>query len=178
MFDNICFLKNNCCITNVLLLYSYVDVQNQNGGHTSLYSLLLNIFWWIVVLNLFALAVLVIFFCNARINLKRQIDNKRFLIKFLNSAKNSKTTAEAAVFMGISLDDYLSFCKERGIDTPDQRRELIEKVQKKKADDERKIREEEATWRAEQDTLNEDRRKAIEEETQKRKERLKKFGFR
>ena len=143
-----------------------------------MFSTLFDIFWWIVALNLFALAVLVIFFWNARINLKRQIDNRRFLINVLNTAKNSKSSTEASELLNISLDEYVSFCQLKGIDTPEQRKAKKDEIQRKKDEAERRIMEEEAAWHAQQEKLEEERRRAIEEDARKRKDRLKKFGFR
>jgi len=143
-----------------------------------LYPILYEIFWWIVAFNLFALSILVIFFWNARINIKRQINNKRFLINILKTAKNSKSSAEAAELMNISLDEYVSFCQMKGIDTPEERKSKNDEIKKRKDEAERKIFEEEAAWRAEQEKMDEERRKSLEEDTRKRKDRLKKFGFR
>ena len=139
---------------------------------------MLDIFLWVVVLNLFALAILVIFLWNARINLQRQIDDKRFLIRALNAASNSKSSTAAAEMMNISVDEFVSYCQMKGIDTPEQREEKKEKIKKIKEEAENKIMEEEAAWRAAQEKLEEERHKSIEEEALKRKERLKKFGFR
>lgn len=143
-----------------------------------MYSLLFDIFWWIVMLNLFALGVLIIFLCNARINLQRQIDNKRFLISVLNTAKNSNSSGEAAESLNITVDEYFSYCQLKGIDTPEQRKEKRDRIKKKSDEADRRIMEEEATWRAEHEKMEEERRKTIEEEARKRKERLKDFGFR
>ena len=133
---------------------------------------------WIILFNLFALAVLIIFIWNARINLQRQINNRRFFINILNTAKNTKSSVEAAELLNISLDEYVSYCQIKSIDTPEERKEKKEEIQKKKEEQELKMMEEEAAWRAEQEKREDDRRKSIEEKANKRKEKLKKFGFR
>ena len=50
-----------------------------------MYSLLLDIFWLVILLDLFALAVVVVFFINARINLQRQIMSTDIPLRYRDS---------------------------------------------------------------------------------------------
>ena len=143
-----------------------------------MYSLFIDILFIVIVFNLLALAVMVIFFWNARINLRRQIVEKRFLIRVLGAAKTSHSSAEGADSINVPVEAFTLYCKQHGIELPEHRVEKRERAKKKKEDEERKIMEEEAEWRAEQHKVEEERRKSIENEAKERKERLKKFGFR
>ena len=142
-----------------------------------MYSILLDIFWIVILFDLFALAVVVIFFLNARINLKRQIINQRFFINIVKAAKTAKSSLEVAEMLNIGIDEFTAYCKMKGIDTPEERTEKKEKLEKTKQEEEQKILQEEANWRAEQEKELEDAQKEQEEEAKKRKDRLKKFGF-
>ena len=142
-----------------------------------MYSILLDIFWVIILINILALAIMVVFFINARINLHRQVVNTRFFLRTLNASKVANTTLEAAEMLNIDLDEYTTYCKMKGIESPEKRIENKERIDRKKQEEEHKILKEEATWRAEQERALERKRKEQEEASQERKERLKKFGF-
>ena len=142
-----------------------------------MYSLLLDIFWLVVLLDLFAIAVMVVFFINARINLQRQIINQRFFIKAVKAAKTVESSVAAAEMLNIDSDEFTKYCEIKGIDTPEVRIEKKERVEKIKREEEQKILQEEAKWRAEQEKLLKERHKEQEENTRIRKEHLKKFGF-
>ena len=77
----------------------------------------------------------------------------------------------------ISLNEFLKYCKDKGIETPEERKEKRDRIQKKKEEQERKMMEDEAAWHAEQQKIDDKRHKEIEEEAKKRKQRLQKFGF-
>ena len=143
-----------------------------------MYSILLDIFWVIILLDIFAFAVMVVFLINARINLHRYITNTRFFFNVLNATKTSETSSQAAEMANMDIDEYSNYCQMKGIITPEVRKEKKEKIEKEKLKHEEKIFEEEATWRLEQEKILEERRKAQEAEAQKRKDRLKQFGFR
>lgn len=143
-----------------------------------MYSTLLDIFWVIILINILALAIMVVFFINARINLHRQVVNTKFFLRTLNASKVANTTLEAAEMLNIDLDEYTTYCQMKGIESPEKRIENKERVDRKKLEEEQKILQEEAAWRAEQERALERKRKEQEEASQERKERLKKFGFR
>ncbi len=142
-----------------------------------MYSLLLDIFWLVILLDLFALVVVVVFFINARINLQRQIINQRFFVKAVKAAKTAESSIAAAEMLNIDSDEFAKYCKRKSIDIPEVRTEKKERVEKIKREEEQKILQEEAKWRAEQEILLEERSKEQEESARKRKENLKKFGF-
>ena len=142
-----------------------------------MYSIILDLFWTIAILNLLLLGILIIFFINARMNLYRQISEKKYFLDIIDVAKTAESSAVAAMKLNMLVDTFTTYCKERGIDTPETRREKKEQIEKKRRDAERKIMEEEALFRAEEEKKNEEQRIAKEENARKRKERIKKFGF-
>ena len=142
-----------------------------------MYSILLDIFWVIILINLLALAVMVVFFINARINLQRQVVNTKFFIRTLNASKVAKTTLEAAEMLKIDLDEFTTYCRMKGIESPEKRIENKERIERIKQEEEQKILKEEAAWHVEQERALERKRKEQEEASQERKDRLKKFGF-
>ena len=139
--------------------------------------ILFKILMWIIAFNLFALGVLVIFLINARLNLKRDIIRKKFFFDAYNMATSATSSYEAAEKLGITREEFISFCKLRGIETPEEIKERLEAERKQEEEEKQRIFDEEAAWRAEQERIIEERRKAQEEDARKRKERLKKFGF-
>lgn len=143
-----------------------------------MYSLLLEIFWIIVIVDFFILAVMLLFMVNARITLQRHIVETRFFMNAVHAAQTSTTSAEAGEKIDITPEKFTELCKTKGIDSPEVRKEKKEMIEKKKKDEERQIMEEEAEWRAEQEKILEEHRKAQEEEARHRKENLRKFGFR
>ncbi len=142
-----------------------------------MYSILLDIFWIVVLFDLFALAVMVIFFINARINVQRQINNQQYFINVVKAVKTAKSSADATDMLNIGIKEFEAYCKMKGIDTPEERIEKKEKLEKTKREEEQKILREEANWRAEQEKTLEEERKEQEEDVKKRRDRLKKFGF-
>lgn len=102
----------------------------------------------------------------------------RFFFKVLNASRSSDTSFSAAQQIGISIDEFTDFCREKGIEPPEERIEKQNKAEEAKRKQEQRILEEEAAWRAEQERLMEERRRSQEEETRQRRNRLKKFGFR
>ena len=141
-------------------------------------DLILNkIFVTIMAIDFFALGVLLIFLVNARINLKREITEKKVYFNALTAAQTADSSEDAAKVMNVSPDEFISFCQEKNIETPEKRKERLEKIKKAQKDDQRRIMEEEATWRAEQERIAEVRRREKEEEARKRQDRLRKFGF-
>ena len=142
-----------------------------------MYSILLDIFWVIILINILALAIVVVFFMNARINLHRQVVNTRFFLRTLNAAKVANTSLEAAEMLNIDLDEFTTYCQMKGIESPEKRIENKERIDRKKLEEEQKILQEEAAWRVEQERVLERKREEQEEASQERKERLKKFGF-
>jgi len=141
-------------------------------------SALLKILMWIVAFDVFFFGLLLIFLINARINLKRRIMEQRFFVKACLLAGNVKTSEEAAAQLHISPDEFRRYCRAKGIEAPEDREARLEEERRKKEEEQQRILEEEAAWRAEQERILEERRKAQEEEARKRKERLRRFGFR
>ena len=143
-----------------------------------MYSLFIDIFWVIVLLNIAALVVWVIFLFNARINLKRQIEYKRFLIRLIQAALKLDSSEEAAAALHISVAEFKEQCRRKNVDIPEVRKEKDVAIENRKKAEELRIIQEEANWRSEQERLMDERRKTLEDETNRRMERLKKFGFR
>ncbi|MFC1539264.1 hypothetical protein ACFL6H_07565 [Candidatus Latescibacterota bacterium] len=142
-----------------------------------MYELLFDIFWIVFLINIFAFAVMVIFFINARINLRSQVANTRFFMKALEYSKTTNSSLEAAEMLNVSLDEFKDYCLMKGIESPEKRIEVRDRVEKAKQEEEQRILDEEATWRAEQEKVLEEKRKEHERAAQERKKRLKKFGF-
>jgi len=143
-----------------------------------MYSLLLDILWIVILFDLFALGVMIILFINARINLQRQINHQYFFINTVKAAKTSKSSAAAAEMLDITPEEFTQYCKIKGISTPEERAEKKEKAKRIKLEQEQKILQEEAKWRAEREKAKEEiLRKEQEENAQIRKEKLRKFGF-
>ena len=143
-----------------------------------MFEILLTMLWYILLADLFAVLVLVLVLINARINLYRQIESIRSYYRVFEVTRSAKTSYEAAELLGMDVDDYVSFCRMRRIETPEERVEKAERIERDREAQEQRILNEEAAWRAEQEHILEERRKSQEEEARKRKERLKKFGFR
>ena len=141
---------------------------------TTLYKILMAI----VAIDIFALGAMILFLINARINLKRQIIQKRFYYKTLALSQTADSAEEAASKLHINREEFITYCEEKNIELPGKRKERLEKDKKTKDEEQKRIMEEEAAWRSDQERILEERRIAQEEESQKRKEHLKKFGFR
>ena len=97
-----------------------------------MYSILLDIFWVIILIDILALAIMVVFFINARINLHRQIVNTRFFLRALNASKAAYTSLEAAELLNIDLDEFTTYCQMKGIESPEKRIEKKERMDGKK----------------------------------------------
>lgn len=138
---------------------------------------LFKIFMVIIAINVFTLGVLVLFLINTRVNIKRRILKKQFYLKTVAISNTANSTKAAAQALLVTPEEYIAFCKERHIETPEDRLENLEKKRLTEEKEQRKILEEEAAWRTEQEKIKEERRIAQEEESRKRKLRLKKFGF-
>ncbi|HUT62765.1 MAG TPA: hypothetical protein VMZ04_02295 [Anaerolineae bacterium] len=141
-------------------------------------DLMLNkIFITIIAIDFFALGVLLIFLINARMNLKREIAEKKVYFKALTVVQTARSSEEAAKEMKISPNEFILYCEEKNIEIPEKRKERLDKIKKTQEEDQQRIMEEEAAWRAEQEQIAEERRKAKEEEARKRQERFRKFRF-
>lgn len=123
-------------------------------------TILFKILMLILAFDIFAIGVLVLFLINARINLKREIVEKQFYIRTLLLAQNSPSSANAAEKINVSVEEFTDFCKKRNIELPEERNERIETENKKKEEEQIRLMEEEANWRAEQERIAEERRKS------------------
>lgn len=138
---------------------------------------LYNILWMILMVNLAAMGVLIIFFFNARYNLRRQIIYKNYYIKVVKAAYSAESSEKAAAMLRMNVETFKNFCKQKGLDTPEVRKEKQEKIENKRKDEDERVRLEEEEWRAEQERIIQERVRLQEEDMKKRKERLKKFGM-
>jgi hypothetical protein len=137
----------------------------------------MDIFTAIIIFNVAALTIWMIFLINARVNLKRQIAYKRFLIRLIQAALKLNSSEEAAAALHITVEEFKAQCEKRYVDTPEIRKEKEDLIKKRKNEEEKRIIAEEEQWRAEQDRIVNERRAALEDDTKRRMERLKKFGF-
>ena len=138
---------------------------------------LYKILMWIVALDVFALGVMIIFLINARINLKRDLKRQGFYFRAMSLSNLEKTSDRVAELLNISKDDYIEYCRLNNIELPENRTARVEKEQHHEEAEKQRILDEEAAWRSEQERILEERKKIQEEEARKRKERLRKFGF-
>lgn len=132
---------------------------------------------YVVALNVFALGVFLVFLVNFRINIRRRIGEREFALRMLMAIQRSVSTEEVSRQIGIQVADIIDYCKDRGIETPEERFARLEMIRKRKEDENRRILEEEALWRAEQERITADRQREKEMDAKKRRERLKKFGI-
>ena len=142
-----------------------------------MYDLLFKFLVTIVALDVFLVGVLLILLINARTSLRRNIHDQRYNMKIFTAAKSSKTSEEAAKGAGINLDEFKKFCSKKHIELPEDRIERVTLQKKHEQEEQERILEEEATWRAEQERQAEERRAAKEDEARQRHERLRRFGF-
>lgn len=142
------------------------------GDNTTMYYILFDIFWLVVLLDIIALTVMVIFFVNARIILRRQIINQRFFARTLKAAKTTESSVAAAKMLNIDSGEFTTYCEKKGIDTPEVRIEKKEKAERMKREEEQKILQEKANKRAEKEKLLAEKHKEQEEDARKRKKRL------
>ena len=143
-----------------------------------MYNLFVNILWTVFLIDLVALGVLMIFFVNARINLTRQAKRTRFFLRALHASHNKDTSFAAAESLGISLDEFTTYCQNKGIESPEDRFENIKRIEEEKVKQEERIIQEEAAWHEEQERLIDERQQSQVQEAKERRDRLKKFGFR
>ena len=141
-------------------------------------NLLFQILVIVIAVDLFALGVLVVFLLNARINLRRQVANTRYHVTVMELAKQSESSQVAAEALSIPVDQFVNYCQENWIELPEARLERIELQKERKHAEQKRIMDEEVAWRAEQERLADERNRTQEEAARKRRERLKKFGFR
>lgn len=138
---------------------------------------LLNILITVVAINILIGGIYIVFLVNARIILKNQYIQRRFEIKTILAAQQAHSSDIAAKQLGLTTDEFTILCDRSSIDTPEQRQEKKDQAELRKQEEVTRIAEEEATWRAEQEKIAEQMRKEQEEETSKRRERLRKFGI-
>lgn len=138
---------------------------------------LLNILITVVAFNFLIGGIYIVFLVNARIILKTQFTHRQFEIKTVLAAQQASSSDEAAQQLRLTTEEFVTFCYNRSIDTPEQRKEKKDQAEKRKQDDLRRISEDEALWRAEQEKMVEQLRLKQDEETNKRKERIRKFGI-
>ena len=85
-----------------------------------MYDFLLGIFWYVILIDLFTLAVLVLFLINARINMTRAISGARFYQRAVEISKMANTSSEAAAKLGMNVDAYTNYARQKSIDTPEK----------------------------------------------------------
>jgi len=141
-------------------------------------QLLLNKFLLIIIaIDVFAFGLLIIFLINTRINILRKVNRARLFIRILEISKSANSSEEAAQVLGITRENFIQYSEERNIESPEIRIKREEKNEKMKEYEEKRIMDEEARWRAEQEKTSAERKHILEEQARKRKERLGKFGF-
>lgn len=140
-------------------------------------QLLLNILITVVAINLLIGGIYIVFLVNARMILKNQYIQRRFEIKTILAAQQAPSSEDAAKHIGLTTEEFITLCDNSNIDTPEQRQDKKDQAEERKKEELRRVADEEAVWRAEQEKMAEQMRKEQEEEAAKRKERLKKFGI-
>ncbi len=130
-----------------------------------------------IAVDIFAAGALVLFLINFRLNIRRRLAEREFSLLMLTSIQKSETTEQVARIMGMTVSEITVYCQERGIETPEARAARIEGVKRRQDEENRRIIEEEAAWRAEQERINQERNREREQEAKRRKERLRKFGI-
>jgi hypothetical protein len=143
-----------------------------------MYDLMVQILWYVVLLNVLIVCIYLLFLVNARINMQRRIEQVRFYHKADEISKQASSSYEAAEKLSMKPETYAEFCRTKNIDTPEMRNERAEKMERDRQTQEKRMLEEEARWRTEQERLAEEHRKAKEDELRERKINLRKSGFR
>jgi hypothetical protein len=141
--------------------------------HHYLYTILI----YVIAFDFVIAGVLVVFMINSRIILRKRYVERRAEIRAMKAAQQYKTSEDASRSVGMSIEEFESFCRSRNISTPEVRIQRKEDAERRKQEDIQRIMAEEAAWRAEQERVSEQRRLEKEEEMKQRKERLKKFGI-
>jgi hypothetical protein len=131
----------------------------------------------VIAADVFVVGVLFVFLVNFRINIRKRIAEREFATRLLTLIQKKDSTEQVAQAMNMSAADITSFCNSRGIDLPEVRIARIETAKRQKEEENRRIMEEEAAWRADQERIAEERQREKDAELKKRKERLRKFGI-
>jgi len=131
----------------------------------------------VIAVDVFALGVLVVFIINFRINLRRRIAEREFAMLLISAVQKSETTEQVSRTLNINVSEITNFCIARGIELPEARIARLEAVKRQTEEENRRIMEEEANWRAEQEHIKEALQREKEADLKKRKERLRKFGI-
>ena len=131
----------------------------------------------VIALDVFAIGVLTVFLINFRLNIRRKITEREFTMRLFTAVQKSDTTEQVARILNMTVPEITHFCQTRGIELPETRISRLEAVKRQKEEENRRIMEEEAAWRAEQERITEARQREKEIELKKRKERLRKFGI-
>ena len=131
----------------------------------------------VIAIDIFAIGILVMFLANFRIIIRRRITEREFFFRILSLVQKSDTTEHVAQIMNLSVPEVTRYCKKHSIELPEARIARIEAAKQQEEDANRRILEEEATWRAEQERHAEERQREKEIEMKNRKERLRKFGI-
>ena len=142
-----------------------------------LQNILDRILFIVIAADILALGVLLVFLWNFRATVKRRIQERRFATQILTTVQKAETTEQVSRLTGVSPQEIIDYCTERHIELPETRIARLVDVQRQKDEESKRIMEEEAVWRAEQERLNDARQREKEIELKKRKERLKKFGI-
>ncbi len=142
-----------------------------------LQDLLNRMLFIVIALDLLALGVLAVFLLNFRSTVKRRIQERMFATHMLTMVQKATTTEQVAKLTGKSAQEVIDYCAKHNLELPETRIARIAEAQRLKEEEDQRILDEEAAWRAEQERLSEARQREKEAELKKRKERLRKFGI-
>jgi len=142
-----------------------------------LQDLLNRMLFIVIALDLLALGVLAVFLLNFRSTVKRRIQERMFATHMLTMVQKATTTEQVAKLTGKSTQEVIDYCAKHNLELPETRIARIAEAQRLKEEEDQRILDEEAAWRAEQERLSEARQREKEAELKKRKERLRKFGI-
>ena len=131
----------------------------------------------VIAIDLFAVGILILFLLNFRLNIRRRVADREFSLLLLSSIQNSETTEQVSKIMNMPASEITLYCRERGIEVPETRTARVAEIVNRQNAETRRIMEEEAAWRAEQERINQERNEEREMEAKRRKERLRKFGL-
>lgn len=131
----------------------------------------------VLAFDVVALGILVVFLFNHRVNIQRKAREREFSLKMLAALQQSDTVAETAAHLGIEVSDVVQYCHSLDLETPEERKARLDSIRQRKEEETRKIMEEETAWREEQERIAEERQRDKEQNSAKRRERLKKFGI-
>jgi hypothetical protein len=142
-----------------------------------LQDILNKVLTFIIAADVFIVGVLFVFLVNFRINIRKRIVEREFATRLLTTIQKKESTEQVAQAMNMPAADITSFCKARGIELPEVRIARIEAAKRQKEEENRRIIEEEAAWRADQERIADEHQREKDAELKKRKERLRKFGI-